>query len=109
MQYPRLTYPEMYILEGGYSSFFKFHRSRCFPQNYVEMNATEHEDACEQGMAKVQRRKPLSRAQTYAGPSCLMEDSPTALGRSSADTLFGLRSCGLLDPRPMHSRRMASY
>lgn len=64
--YPRLTYPDIYILDGGYSSFFKNHRTLCFPQNYVEMESKEHESACEMGMAKVKRRGKLHRAQTYA-------------------------------------------
>ena len=46
-RYPLLTYPEVYILDGGYSSFFMDHRFRCFPQNYVEMAAKEHANACE--------------------------------------------------------------
>ncbi|KKY33745.1 putative m-phase inducer phosphatase [Diaporthe ampelina] len=40
--YPRLNYPEVYILEGGYSGFFAEHRQRCYPQAYVEMDAAEH-------------------------------------------------------------------
>ena len=65
-QYPHLTYPEMYILEGGYASFFEEQPHRCFPQAYVEMNSKGHEEACERGMAKVRRRVKLCRAQTYA-------------------------------------------
>jgi len=64
--YPKLTYPEIYILDGGYSSFFESYRIKCFPQSYVEMSSKEHENACEVGMAKVKRRAKLSRAQTYA-------------------------------------------
>lgn len=64
--YPRLTYPEIYILEGGYRSFFQNHSGLCFPQSYVEMEAKEHKGACEMGMAKVKRRNKLHRAQTYA-------------------------------------------
>lgn len=64
-QYPKLSYPEMYILEGGYSAFFSEHRDRCFPQNYVEMSAKEFEAACEKGLGKVKRRSKFSRAQTY--------------------------------------------
>ncbi|KAJ5101618.1 hypothetical protein NUU61_003840 [Penicillium alfredii] len=30
--YPYLTYPDLYILDGGYSSFFAEHRSLCFPR-----------------------------------------------------------------------------
>ncbi|TKX26932.1 M-phase inducer phosphatase [Elsinoe australis] len=79
-QYPKLTYPEMYILDGGYSQFFKLHRTKCFPQNYVEMEHKDHEQACEKGMGKLKQRAKLSRAQTFAfgTQSCQMEDSPTS-------------------------------
>lgn len=77
--YPHLTYPDLYILDGGYSSFFAEHRSLCYPQNYVEMNAKEHEFACERGLGKVKQRSKLNRAQTFAfgQHSPQMEDSPT--------------------------------
>ena len=65
-RYPNLTFPEIYILDGGYSTFFHSHRNLCFPQSYVEMESKEHEQACERGMAKVKRRAKLSRSQTYA-------------------------------------------
>lgn len=84
--YPNLSYPELYILDGGYSAFYKDHSQRCFPQNYVEMDAKEHADACELGMGKVkqQQRAKLTRAQTFAfgqhSPS--VDSSPTAMGRS---------------------------
>ena len=89
--YPHLTYPEIYILDGGYASFFQAHPQRCFPQAYVEMNSQGNEDAAERGMAKVKRRAKLARAQTYAfgqstGSNCVaamsapslpvLEDSP---------------------------------
>lgn len=82
INYPRLTYPEMYILDGGYSRFFATHRSKCQPQNYVEMSDLRHEQACERGMARVkQQRQKLFRNQTFAfGQSSdvdCMEDSPT--------------------------------
>ncbi|CAK7271022.1 m-phase inducer phosphatase [Sporothrix epigloea] len=66
-QYPRLSYPELYILDGGYSGFFSEHPCRCYPQAYVEMGAAEHVFACEQGMGRLkQNRKGLHRAQTFA-------------------------------------------
>ncbi|RMY45171.1 hypothetical protein D0863_16094 [Hortaea werneckii] len=84
--YPQLTYPELYILDGGYSKFFANHQAKCFPQNYVEMNDQRHEQACERGMAKVKGRQKLIRAQTYAFGQQTggeeMEDSPTAQGRT---------------------------
>ncbi len=114
-RYPTLTYPEMYILDGGYSSFFTNHRSRCFPQNYVEMAAKEHAQACERGLGKVKQRSKLQRAQTYAfGQHGSMQDSsPTAPGRESMGSLSSLMdidvtmACG--SPGRLRATRMASY
>lgn len=87
-RYPALTYPEVYILDGGYSSFYKDYRHRCFPQNYVEMEAKEHEAACERGLGKVKQRAKLMRAQTFAfgQHSPHLDSSPTAMGRSRLDS-----------------------
>lgn len=85
--YPRLTFPEMYILDGGYSRFYSEQPSKCYPQNYVEMNDERHEQACERGMAKVKSRPKLFRAQTFAfgqNGSDDMEDSPTAQGKGAS-------------------------
>lgn len=101
-QYPKLSYPEVYILDGGYSSFFQSHRARCFPQNYVLMDDAAHESACERGLGRLKGRQKLSRAQTFAfGQGCQMEDSPS---RSASD------ACMTLDtPERLLARRMASY
>ncbi|KAM0188493.1 hypothetical protein ACHAPI_010600 [Fusarium lateritium] len=40
--YPRLTYPNIYVLEGGYSSFFHRHSDRCVPQAYIHMSDAAH-------------------------------------------------------------------
>ena len=116
-QYPRLTYPEMYILDGGYSKFFAQHRSKCYPQNYVEMNDQRHEQACERGMAKVKQRQKLFRNQTFAfgqGAHDEMQDSPTA---PPGRTTMGPRSHSTFDVGhdisagigQSFTRRMASY
>ncbi|MCJ1413777.1 cell division cycle 25 [Xylographa parallela] len=113
-QYPKLTYPEIYILDGGYSAFFKEHRVRCSPQNYVEMNAKEYANACERGLGRIKlQRGKLSRAQTFAfgqHPQSL-NDSPTAANRSCDDLMMGMDvSMNLpIDPKHVHTRRMASY
>lgn len=113
-QYPQLTYPDLYILEGGYSTFFAAHRGLCNPPNYVEMCAKEHEYACERGLGKVKQRAKLSRAQTYAfgQDSPQMEDSPTGRCRSPAsghaqllDSPFGASPA----PNRTPGRRMLSY
>lgn len=79
--YPRLTYPDVYILEGGYSGFFAEHADRCHPQAYVEMDDTAHVKTCEREMDRLRQhnRKGLHRAQTFAFGQ--HDDSPTAPGR----------------------------
>ncbi|KAH8675940.1 rhodanese-like domain-containing protein [Xylariales sp. PMI_506] len=82
--YPKLTYPDVYILDGGYSEFFTQYQHRCYPQSYVEMNAEEHASTCEREMGKLQqKRKGLNRAKTFAfgARDSMVEDSPTAPGR----------------------------
>ncbi|KAL2261363.1 hypothetical protein VTK26DRAFT_4315 [Humicola hyalothermophila] len=84
--YPRLSYPEIYILDGGYSAFFGSHKERCYPQAYVEMNAAEHVNTCEREMGRLrQNRRGLGRAQTYAfgEQDRSLQDSPTGPSRIS--------------------------
>ena len=118
-RYPTLTYPELYILDGGYSSFFKDYRPRCFPPNYVEMEAKEHVRACERGLGKVKQRSKLVRAQTFAfgqhSPS--MDSSPTAACRAgpeiNMDMDISFDKFNFDFPRHdtdrLHARRMFSY
>ncbi|TGJ86748.1 hypothetical protein E0Z10_g2036 [Xylaria hypoxylon] len=112
--YPRLTYPEVYILEGGYSDFFKLQRDRCYPQAYVEMGASEHANTCERELGKLQqKRKGLGRANTFAfgHHEPMMFDSPTAPGRAaprpSPNMMIG--NSPILGDYRSPARRMASY
>lgn len=110
--YPKLTYPEVYILEGGYSAFFAEHRGRCYPPEYVEMSDAKHQRTCEREMGRLKSRKGLSRAQTFAfgqREPCV-DESPTGPSRPSSrqTTLSLLGNSPLLGER-IHSRRMASY
>ncbi|KAJ5533165.1 hypothetical protein N7494_009717 [Penicillium frequentans] len=114
--YPHLTYPDMYILEGGYSAFYAEHSALCYPQNYVEMNAKEHEFACERGLGKVKQRSKLNRAQTFAfgQQSPQMEDSPTGRCRFDEERTNRLMSSpfSMADspvPNRTPGRRMLSY
>lgn len=111
-QYPHLSYPEMYILEGGYSMFFKQNRSLCFPQNYVEMEHKDYEQACERGMGKLKQRAKLNRAQTFAfgQQHCAAEQSPTSSCAMSFEA--PIRSIDHdLSPMVVRNlaRRLASY
>lgn len=111
-QYPKLTYPEVYILDGGYSAFFSEHRDRCYPQNYVEMDAKEHAYTCEREMGRLrQNRGKLGRAHTFAfGQHGGIEDSPTGPSRTGRafDTMM-LDSSPIPNDNRVHGRRMASY
>lgn len=112
--YPRLTYPEVYILDGGYSGFFAEFRSRCFPPEYVEMSDEKHQRTCEREMGRLKSRKGLNRAQTFAfgqRESCV-DQSPTAPSRPASrqtnSFAFGSFSPMFSGDRS-HARRMASY
>lgn len=116
-QYPKLTYPEVYLLDGGYSKFFTEHRNRCFPQAYVEMDAAEHAYTCEREMGRLrQNRAKFGRSQTFAFGQGQYDDSPTAPSRSktvgahsnSGDLMMTGMSSPMLGDRGT-ARRMASY
>lgn len=112
--YPRLTYPEVYILEGGYSGFFAGHRERCYPQAYVGMDAAEHAFTCEREMGRLrQNRKGLNRAQTFAfgDKERSVNESPTAPGRSNThdSPIQMIGASPVLGSDRCHARRMASY
>ena len=111
-RYPQLNYPEIYILEGGYSSFFAGHRGRCFPQNYVEMGAAEHANTCEREMGRLRHRTKLSRAQTFAfgqqGLAC--DDSPTGPCRVKGDSMMGQElQDSEFDQRRSYACRIGSF
>ena len=114
-RYPSLTFPEIYILDGGYSAFFVDHRQRCSPQNYVAMSAKEHEQACERGLGRIKHggRAKLSRAQTFAfgQREVTVDGSPTALCRQNNTLTMGMdiviESYG--DGKRSLSRRMVSF
>ena len=41
--YPKLYYPEMYLLDGGYETFFREFKEICIPQSYKPMKDGAHE------------------------------------------------------------------
>lgn len=48
--YPRIHYPEVYILEGGYCQYFKSSASRCEPPQYVRMDDPNFSGTCKTEM-----------------------------------------------------------
>lgn len=61
-RYPILNYPDIAILDGGYSHFFKMYNSRCFPPKYVAMK--DDETACEREMDRFRRTMKAGRSKT---------------------------------------------
>jgi len=99
-RYPYLDYPEIYILDGGYSSFYSSHRSRCLPQNYVEMNNSSFTKDCEREMSLFKKHYRFMRTQSYTyggvgrrhrlgSPSSFSNGSP--LGKTTPNSF--LLSC----------------
>ncbi|KAI2776159.1 Rhodanese-like protein [Daldinia loculata] len=112
--YPRLTYPEVYILDGGYSEFFIENRERCYPQAYVEMGAEEHARTCERELGKLQqKRKGLGRAKTFAfgHRESMVQASPTAPERryEHPSPVMMIGNSPILGNNRSPARRMASF
>ncbi|KAK6519362.1 cell division cycle- protein [Arthrobotrys megalospora] len=110
-RYPTLFYPEVYILDGGYSGFFAEHKERCDPQNYVGMDDSRHKVLCEREMGKFRKNTKFGRAQSYTyGANMAMannnNDSPSARRAPLGQASFGVN--GVL-ARPRDGKRHASY
>ena len=64
LEYPKLCYPDLYILKGGYRSFFSAEstKSLCQPLGYIEMNDPKYAKQCREGIClqKKQFRKCFS-------------------------------------------------
>lgn len=68
-RYPYLHFPDIAILDGGYSSFFETCHARCFPPRYVEMNDSMYADRCEREMERFRRAMRFSRTQSFTATS----------------------------------------
>ena len=44
--YPKVFYPEIYLLEGGYKNFFTQFPALCDPQGYRPMDHPEFKEEC---------------------------------------------------------------
>ncbi|NWX94764.1 MPIP1 phosphatase, partial [Nothoprocta pentlandii] len=43
-EYPRLHYPELYVLKGGYREFFPQYQAHCEPQDYRPMHHADFKE-----------------------------------------------------------------
>lgn len=62
--FPKVHYPEVYILEGGYCDFFKQFPNQCEPRAYVAMDDPHYQDRCE---VEYGRFRKWSRSRSYSG------------------------------------------
>ena len=44
--YPRLSFPQIFVMEGGYRRFFQLYQQRCTPSNYVSMFHPQYTTIC---------------------------------------------------------------
>jgi rhodanese-related sulfurtransferase len=58
--YPRLHYPEVYVLKGGYKEFYKCHKELCSPQKYVEMADSKYIEQCKRHRKMFKKAKSTS-------------------------------------------------
>ncbi|KAJ3733062.1 hypothetical protein DFJ43DRAFT_1038888 [Lentinula guzmanii] len=63
--YPKVHYPELYILEGGYCSYYKRSAHRCEPPGYVCMDDPQHA-ASRKGDLDQFRKSKFGRHKSYA-------------------------------------------
>ncbi|CUM65432.1 uncharacterized protein PRCAT00003071001 [Priceomyces carsonii] len=63
-EYPKLSYPDIVILSGGYKRFFDKFKLFCIPQGYVEMNDVNYQERCESEMNKVRQANKLTRTKS---------------------------------------------
>ncbi|ORX95784.1 Rhodanese-like protein [Basidiobolus meristosporus CBS 931.73] len=75
--YPRLNFPELYVLDGGYRNFYATQKDRCEPRNYIEMNDNQYHLECKNGMMRFESNFTMKR-QRSRSVSWLRESSVKA-------------------------------
>lgn len=64
-RYPHLSYPDIVVLDGGYSLFFAGHPALCHPCAYVEMKDIKHKKTCEAELSRARQASKLLRARLF--------------------------------------------
>ncbi|KAI0702333.1 hypothetical protein BC835DRAFT_110253 [Cytidiella melzeri] len=84
--YPRIHYPEVYILEGGYCGYWKASGDRCQPpQAYVRMDDPVHAVARKEDLDQFRSKAKFGRTKSYAyGESKNTLVAPPMVKRNSA-------------------------
>lgn len=62
--FPKVHYPEVYVLDGGYCDFFKQFPNQCEPRAYIAMDDKRFSDRCEEELGRFRK---WSRSRSYSG------------------------------------------
>ncbi|EPQ58093.1 hypothetical protein GLOTRDRAFT_119967 [Gloeophyllum trabeum ATCC 11539] len=92
--YPRIHFPEVYVLEGGYSQYYKESGARCQPCGYVRMDdpnyaASRREDIDQFRKTKFGRTKSYAFGDGFKVPSYSQQTQPKRHTAPSTGSLFG--------------------
>jgi len=63
--YPKIHFPEVYILEGGYCQYFKSSAARCHPSAYVTMDDPTHAVSRREDLGEFRKAR-FGRHKSYA-------------------------------------------
>lgn len=83
--YPRIHYPEVYILEGGYCQYFKTSSSRCQPPAYVTMDDPTHAASRREDLDQFRKAR-FGRHKSYAYGEVGGKTMMTQQGQSKRNT-----------------------
>ena len=81
-QYPRLCYPEVYLLEGGYKAFFAGHKNLCQPQQYKLMLDKNHVEELKYFRSKSKASRKVNMKRLIHKTASLASPLPTRRRRS---------------------------
>jgi len=87
--YPRLHYPEVYVLKGGYKEFYNNYKEFCSPQKYVEMADAKYIEQCKHHRKMFKKAKSTSELY-YSSKYQHQEDesfNPTTTTTAINDTI----------------------
>ncbi|KAG0304073.1 cell division cycle- protein [Dissophora globulifera] len=97
--YPALFYSEVYVMEGGYSGFFKENKSYCWPEAYVEMQDEKHSEEFEKHMRTFGREFSRTASKGFLGTESKHKKLGSGSNRGQSSSTATITS-------PLHSALM---
>ncbi|KAG0314516.1 cell division cycle- protein [Dissophora globulifera] len=97
--YPALFYSEVYVMEGGYSGFFKENKSYCWPEAYVEMQDEKHSEEFEKHMRTFGREFSRTASKGFLGTESKHKKLGSGSNRGQSSSTATVTS-------PLHSALM---